>query len=153
MPRSGKNGSVISRARFIDRASLHLVELRCNQSLLFFFQAEDGIRDLTVTGVQTCALPISQHQLTGDACLHRCLWLPAYCSVDVEFADSEHYWLAGSAQASRAIVPSIEDVRSIRDSRHGCWGKYVDAVATSERCADRISRIRVCQTPTATNGA
>src|SRR5438874_11994040 len=29
---------------------------------LFFFQAEDGIRDLYVTGVQTCALPIS---LTG----------------------------------------------------------------------------------------
>src|SRR5256886_7168957 len=26
---------------------------------LVFFQAEDGIRDLTVTGVQTCALPIS----------------------------------------------------------------------------------------------
>src|SRR5688572_32680698 len=25
---------------------------------VFFFQAEDGIRDLTVTGVQTCALPI-----------------------------------------------------------------------------------------------
>src|SRR3989440_3517735 len=25
---------------------------------LFFFQAEDGIRDLIVTGVQTCALPI-----------------------------------------------------------------------------------------------
>src|SRR5256886_4348442 len=32
------------------------VERRC---LVFFFQAEDGIRDLTVTGVQTCALPIS----------------------------------------------------------------------------------------------
>src|SRR2546430_9569894 len=28
-------------------------------SCYFFFQAEDGIRDLTVTGVQTCALPIS----------------------------------------------------------------------------------------------
>src|SRR2546430_10702831 len=27
-------------------------------TLFFFFQAEDGIRDLTVTGVQTCALPI-----------------------------------------------------------------------------------------------
>src|SRR5579859_8185003 len=26
----------------------------------FFFQADDGIRDLTVTGVQTCALPISR---------------------------------------------------------------------------------------------
>src|SRR2546430_16254092 len=28
----------------------------------FFFQAEDGIRDLTVTGVQTCALPIFNAQ-------------------------------------------------------------------------------------------
>src|SRR5689334_24575165 len=28
-------------------------------SFVFFFQAEDGIRDGTVTGVQTCALPIS----------------------------------------------------------------------------------------------
>src|SRR5438309_5397236 len=27
--------------------------------VFFFFQAEDGIRDGTVTGVQTCALPIS----------------------------------------------------------------------------------------------
>src|SRR2546429_6706680 len=29
------------------------------RSLFFFFQAEDGIRDVAVTGVQTCALPIS----------------------------------------------------------------------------------------------
>src|SRR5690606_22549732 len=29
----------------------------------FFFQAEDGIRDFHVTGVQTCALPISHYQL------------------------------------------------------------------------------------------
>src|SRR3712207_8737914 len=28
--------------------------------LCFFFQAEDGIRDIGVTGVQTCALPISR---------------------------------------------------------------------------------------------
>src|SRR5206468_5610810 len=31
----------------------------------FFFQAEDGIRDLIVTGVQTCALPISIGVLLG----------------------------------------------------------------------------------------
>src|SRR2546430_8577293 len=31
----------------------------------FFFQAEDGIRDLTVTGVQTCALPILHQQRDG----------------------------------------------------------------------------------------
>src|SRR5438270_8727883 len=30
--------------------------------IFFFFQAEDGIRDLTVTGVQTCALPICRPQ-------------------------------------------------------------------------------------------
>src|SRR2546427_186784 len=42
-----------------------LVYTCCGSQLLFsdlsifFFQAEDGIRDLTVTGVQTCALPIS----------------------------------------------------------------------------------------------
>src|SRR5437764_7680575 len=29
------------------------------RSVFFFFQAEDGIRDTSVTGVQTCALPIS----------------------------------------------------------------------------------------------
>src|SRR3989449_7835144 len=29
----------------------------------FFFQAEDGIRDVAVTGVQTCALPISRAKL------------------------------------------------------------------------------------------
>src|SRR3712207_7675332 len=28
--------------------------------LMFFFQAEDGIRDIGVTGVQTCALPICE---------------------------------------------------------------------------------------------
>src|SRR6266567_387063 len=28
------------------------------ETIRFFLQAEDGIRDLTVTGVQTCALPI-----------------------------------------------------------------------------------------------
>src|SRR5690606_39983051 len=31
--------------------------------VIFFFQAEDGIRDFHVTGVQTCALPISDGSL------------------------------------------------------------------------------------------
>src|SRR5690554_7119773 len=33
--------------------------------LSFFFQAEDGIRDADVTGVQTCALPISSPLLNA----------------------------------------------------------------------------------------
>src|SRR5207248_5438822 len=32
----------------------------------FFFRAEDGIRARTVTGVQTCALPISAHSEPGE---------------------------------------------------------------------------------------
>src|SRR3712207_8359544 len=40
----------------------------------FFFQAEDGIRDIGVTGVQTCTLPISTHPyrrpLTATASCH-----------------------------------------------------------------------------------
>ena len=34
-------------------------EERDGKMFFFFFQAEDGIRDIGVTGVQTCALPIS----------------------------------------------------------------------------------------------
>src|SRR2546429_1725795 len=34
------------------------ISLQSVLALFFFFQAEDGIRDVAVTGVQTCALPI-----------------------------------------------------------------------------------------------
>src|SRR5450830_837782 len=49
------------RCLLINRRSL-LLALR----LFFFFQAEDGIRDRNVTGVQTCALPICLTQLLDD---------------------------------------------------------------------------------------
>src|SRR5258707_11750899 len=42
--------SILSRSLWL---SLSLIRL-----FFFFFQAEDGIRDIGVTGVQTCALPI-----------------------------------------------------------------------------------------------
>src|SRR5438552_6787007 len=38
-------------------------------NLRFFFQAEDGIRDDLVTGVQTCALPISRRREDQTDCL------------------------------------------------------------------------------------
>src|SRR5207245_3594657 len=43
------------------RLLVHLLKTNSEDQVLeivFFFQAEDGIRDATVTGVQTCALPI-----------------------------------------------------------------------------------------------
>src|SRR2546430_17442713 len=66
----------------------------------FFFQAEDGIRDLTVTGVQTCALPISiiadLTGLTGGALLCRYLLdmpLTQYVSRVNEAIASPTFWV------------------------------------------------------------
>src|SRR2546430_12299377 len=54
-----ENGVAIATARL---SSVHGEYL-----FFFFFQAEDGIRDLTVTGVQTCALPISAERSGLDS--------------------------------------------------------------------------------------
>src|SRR5699024_11265662 len=53
---------------------------------IFFFQAEDGIRDRNVTGVQTCALPISMHQ-TLDNLMEIYDYLDAYGIKDHIVAD------------------------------------------------------------------
>src|SRR5256885_7656771 len=49
--------SIISRIWDYDCRMMRMTRLRAGLSN-FFFQAEDGIRDYKVTGVQTCALPI-----------------------------------------------------------------------------------------------
>src|SRR6266704_3647057 len=47
------------------------------QGFVFFFQAEDGIRDRNVTGVQTCALPISTSRRPIRAsCCRRMAYMP-----------------------------------------------------------------------------
>src|SRR2546427_10097096 len=53
--------------------------------LFFFFQAEDGIRDLTVTGVQTCALPICPSNRLGDV-----FAVEKRCSMDAVLATDDH---------------------------------------------------------------
>src|SRR5205809_3235069 len=59
-------------------ATLHpTTQRRCSERpaftwarfFFFFFQAEDGIRDVAVTGVQTCALPILRRRARFDASL------------------------------------------------------------------------------------
>src|SRR3989441_11362557 len=47
-------------------------ELVSTFSVIFFFQAEDGIRDKLVTGVQTCALPISGSFRTAGMVIAPC---------------------------------------------------------------------------------
>src|SRR5207244_5803987 len=50
---------------------LSCVYVYCSCFFCFFFQAEDGIRDDLVTGVQTCALPISAGPAFGALALTR----------------------------------------------------------------------------------
>src|SRR5256886_9571979 len=50
----------------------------CVLRTLFFFQAEDGIRDLTVPGVQTCFLPSRRRHTRFD-----CDWSSDVCSSDL----------------------------------------------------------------------
>src|SRR5687767_1397637 len=51
---------------------------RAALSYCFFFQAEDGIRDKLVTGVQTCALPISMPARGGDLAILK--WISSFPS-------------------------------------------------------------------------
>src|SRR5260370_10682849 len=75
----------------------------------FFFQAEDGIRDSSVTGVQTCALPISAAGLAADDA-------PAGHDIDI-FA--ENISLAMGNQRLRETLRS----QSIRDPLTGLFNR------------------------------
>src|SRR5947207_6604187 len=66
----------------------------------FFFQAEDGIRDHCVTGVQTCALPIS---------------FPP--SLDRVGSDFRHYEMDGERRASRRALVGAQCRRPRRSRR------------------------------------
>src|SRR5208282_3822894 len=68
---------------------------------VFFFQAEDGIRDATVTGVQTCALPISDDTAAVALALDR----------------------FDAARYRRAIDRATEWVVGMQ-SRNGGWGSF-----------------------------
>src|SRR5437762_4424577 len=68
----------------------------------FLFQAEDGIRDTSVTGVQTCALPISV-----DASVTRPRTLPANCATSVAGANSIKATAHTRARARQGDILSI----------------------------------------------
>src|SRR2546430_7214213 len=92
--------------------------------LYFFFQAEDGIRDLTVTGVQTCALPI----LVFDRV--RILRQFAACFTDYRNPDLiEHQVEEMVAQRVYGLALGYEDLNRSEERRVGkeCrsrWSPY-----------------------------
>src|SRR3712207_7109915 len=69
----------------------------------FFFQAEDGIRDMGVTGVQTCALPIFRitfHPLDGKQ-VCRLIAEPAPRPVWVKEGAEEHLYIRSGNSTRR----------------------------------------------------
>src|SRR5260221_277578 len=66
---------------------------------VFFFQAEDGIRDHCVTGVQTCALPISK-----TFTLH----YPADYTI-TELANQDVEYAVSVKSLKRRVLPALDD--------------------------------------------
>src|SRR5256885_8563910 len=81
---------------------------RLYEIVFFFFQAEDGIRDYKVTGVQTCALPISTPKsVSRSIWKRRCPtdWLTTHSSV--------RGWAKGWSRSTDAISVRTGPARSI----------------------------------------
>src|SRR2546430_4312000 len=90
----------------------------------FFFQAEDGIRDLTVTGVQTCALPISLGRtLCGDLLPAGGVDLGSACLAHARFVQPLRQPAGGLA--ARPLVPYLRRTRR-RDRKSVVQGKRGD---------------------------
>src|SRR5256885_12955580 len=69
---------------------------------LVIFQAEDGIRDYKVTGVQTCALPISRRGARGGSVAARASSARRYRTSSCSASRSTTMCVIGSAKRSRA---------------------------------------------------
>src|SRR2546423_10976672 len=83
----------------------------------FFFQAEDGIRDKLVTGVQTCALPIWSGPLCGEAEMKGRLISTCFTELSSHLAFS-----AASRRRCSAILRSEE--RRVGKECRSRWSPY-----------------------------
>src|SRR5207245_6914663 len=83
----------------VNSTKLKIILVVCLMIYFFFFQAEDGIRDATVTGVQTCALPISVSPgATASGALPRVTRPGPDCPAGTVTADEP--WLVKIGRAS-----------------------------------------------------
>src|SRR3989442_8169855 len=90
-----------------------VIAMRKCKTIIFFFQAEDGIRDADVTGVQTCALPISRRTCAG---LHRHRpRFPAHVRRGHRKSDRRDQ--GGAAQERAAMRPSGRQPGELRPVR------------------------------------
>src|SRR5256885_7902902 len=84
---------------------------------VFFFQAEDGIRDYKVTGVQTCALPILREMLAVTAALvGQGLGDQVALLTDGRFSGATHGLMAGH------VAPEAARGGPIAEIGRAAWG-------------------------------
>src|SRR5690349_8112707 len=100
--------------------------MSCSCFFFFFFQAEDGIRDLYVTGVQTCALPIYRrngalnpyaHLQQGDITLEKVLaspmlWDPVRYDETCPSSDGACAVVIGDSSAAAAAPGPVAWIRA-----------------------------------------
>src|SRR5207244_9190230 len=91
----------------------------------FFFQAEDGIRDDLVTGVQTCALPISSRSVYLDLC-GGSINLKQFIRGELDFQGSkvlvQTFKLARAGDGNNPWLLRSEERRVGKECRVG-WGR------------------------------
>src|SRR5688500_19989527 len=89
---------------------------------VFFFQAEDGIRDYKVTGVQTCALPISQH--SDSRVLEQLIYKWSHSREIIGECLTESYSRSLSAGARLDRTQIERDVERSEERRVGKEGRW-----------------------------
>src|SRR5437867_10761063 len=102
---------------FIHSFSIGLLFVFLLLFFFFFFQAEDGIRDRTVTGVQTCALPISVGPGTKLPTLGH---MPS-AALREAYAEQVRGLLTGGVDA--VIVETAQDILQAKRSEERRVGK------------------------------
>src|SRR5256885_7262006 len=87
---------------------------------LFFFQAEDGIRDYKVTGVQTCALPIWNEDAPICVCTRQPLRSSAWATLASKGL-SKSPWLPWCDSASARGPRSANSRKCLRSRTPAAW--------------------------------
>src|SRR5207245_6367313 len=106
--------------------------------LCFFFQAEDGIRDATVTGVQTCALPISALTASPDNGRNR---PPVYSGAPAR-PSAQKTGSSGQGALPMAAVSARSEERRV--GKEGRWRWWADREKTKKE-RGRGSRAKYMQ--------
>src|SRR2546430_4386782 len=96
--------------------------------MFFFFQAEDGIRDLTVTGVQTCALPIC--------------WRGTTASDWFRDLHMRRHWCDATSTHLRAGIPGTDRKSTRLNSSHSQISYAVFCLKTKNTTTSSSDKVR-----------